>query len=219
MNMKMQATILSDFSDDSKEKLLIVIKQILSKAELSTNANVIWFAPVGSDLTSSEYHSVITKLHDLWILEILDENYAGPPMVYPISYKLRVFIPTLRSEIKKLENNQPNETNVEIKWPETYRWDNTGLKFLLDDDKSLDFGGLNQSRRRVFNSLVERKGKPVRVSTISSENGINNEGKVRTIINQIRDRINKNKLGKYLRIEALGINKAGIHGSYRIVPA
>ena len=71
----------------------------------------------------------------------------------------------------------------------------------------------------MFDCLVKQKGNWVRVSVISDESGVKKGSTVRTIINQVRDKIREQHLNKYLKIESLGKEKLVAHGAYRVVPA
>lgn len=212
-----------DYSEETANQLLIVSKKILNKAELSLESpflekGSVWFSPVGEDIG---YDQVIKKLVSLKVLDILDERHASPPIFKPISYKLEVDLSAFRDfvhylELRLQDKSQEQEAS-NVSWPEYYKWDESGHNFSVGDGKKLAFRSTNDGRWKVFDSMVKRKGDPVRVSTIAEESEIGNEGTVRIVIDQIRDRIKSNGLNDYLKIESLGKGKAGIRGAYRVV--
>jgi len=209
---------INNYSNDTRVKLLSVSKKMLSMLELA-DSEVIWFTPVGDDLTSADYNLVINKLHNLWILDILDETHAGPPIPYPLSHKLKVSTKHLRKFINELEKKDSDTQYIKVSWPTSYRWDENGYRFLVGDGKEFIFQSKDSDRRNVFDCLVKRKGDWVRVDTISEELKIKDKRKVRIIINQISDRIKKNELNKYLKIESSNHENIQGYGAYRILPA
>lgn len=220
MNMSMKRnSYLDDYSEETINHLLSVSKEILTKAELSIqespfiDSGKIWF-----NLSSSKDKLPINKLADLGIVRILDENFQTDPIPHVLAYQLNINLDILRNFIKDSDARLRNKTQDEIvSWPDYYKWDDNGHDFLVADGKKLSFQSQEHGRWKVFNSLASRNGSPVLVSTLSEESGIDDEGKVRIVINQINERIKVNGLSNYLRIESVSKGKSGVRGAYRIV--
>lgn len=218
--MKMK---INDYSNETIGELLSVSKKILGKAEILIDEvpfydrGSFWFKPVGENI---EYDLVIRKLDKLSVLTILDEKYVSSIPV-PITYKLELELSIFRDFIKDLEFRLKQETQEKfisaVSWPDYYKWDKTNNSFMVGDGRKFTLKK-ESFRWKVFNSLVSRKGEPVLVATIAKESGIKDEGEVRVVINQIRDKIKKNGLNDYLKIESLSENKTSTRGAYRILP-
>lgn len=214
-----------DYSEETANQLLMVSKKILNKAELSLESpflekGSIWFALSVSEGINN-YELLIKKLAKLSVVSILDEDFQGEPIPHVRAHKLDIDLSVLRNFVHNLEarlqDKTQEQTVSDVSWPEYYKWDESGHNFSVGDGKKLAFRSTNDGRWKVFDSMVKRKGDPVRVSTIAEESGIGNEGTVRIVIDQIRDRIRTNGLNDYLKIESLGKGKAGIRGAYRVV--
>lgn len=208
------------FSQEARNKLLFVSKKILTKVELTTSksGSVCRFDVSSQDLPLKEWNLVIKKLQSLELVTIFDEKYIDVlPVSDPVSYQLIVNKPHLRDFISHLEGKELSQDRIE--WPENYKWNDDGLSFLVAIGKGLSFQKKNNYRWKVFDCLAKQRGNWVRVSVISDESGVKKESTVRTIINQLRDKIRDQHLTKYLKIESLGNEKLVAHGSYRVVPA
>ena len=226
MNMNMQKnSYLDDYSEETINQLFLVSKEILNKAELSIEVapfydkGSVWFSPLAHEGINSEL--IINKLAKLQVVSILDQNFQNVPIPHISAYKIEINLSTLRDFVKDLElrirsKTQKEEFSSNVSWPDYYKWDNSGHDFLVADGKKLSFQSKEQDRWKVFNSLVDCKGNPVLVSTLSKESGIGDEGKVRIVISQINKRIKTNGLSNYLKIESVGKGKSGVRGAYRI---
>jgi hypothetical protein len=222
MNMSMKRnSYLDDYSEETISQLLSVSKKILTKAELSLQespfieSGKVWFS-----LPDHNDELPINKLADLGIIRILDENFQTDPIPHVLAFKLNINLGILRDFVKDAEVLSQDKTrtteDTSVDWPEYYKWDESGRNFLVGEDKKLSFQSSEDTRCKIFNALVLRKGDWVRVSTISSELNMKDKAKIRTVINQIRNRIKENGLSDHLKIDTLGTRKSVSQGAYRV---
>lgn len=103
----------------------------------------------------------------------------------------------------------------EIEWPQEFQWGSNARSFLLGDGKELNFGADKSDRKNIFESIANEKGGWTLIGTMAKDIG-KSEGNVRTVINQLNDKIVSQNLQRYILIEPRGqTNKPG---AYRIVP-